>query len=75
MHTPVTQFQVNGKVVTSDGSFSPSLEKMEQVFEFLTNASIAADIDLEQDIDFILDIGASLFYDEVIILLLLYHRI
>eukprot|EP00112_Aurelia_sp_Birch-Aquarium-sp1_P001548 Seg1167.4 transcript_id=Seg1167.4/GoldUCD/mRNA.D3Y31 product=Enolase protein_id=Seg1167.4/GoldUCD/D3Y31 len=37
---------------------------MEQVFEFLTNACIAADIDLEQDIDFILDIGASLFYDE-----------
>ena len=61
---------MNGKVVTSDGSYSPSLEKMEQVFEYLTNACIAADIDLEQDIDLILDIGASNFYDEVLILLL-----
>lgn len=58
-------FQVNGKLITSDGSYLPNLERPEQIFEFLEHACNSAGIDFEQDIDLVLDIGASYFYEEV----------
>ncbi len=51
--------------MNNDGSFSPSLERPEQVFEFLQNTFAALNMEMEDNVDIILDIGASYFYDEV----------
>ncbi len=56
---------MNGRIVADDGSYSPSLERPEQVFEFLQNAFTAVHTDMESNVDIILDIGATYFYDEV----------
>ena len=51
--------------MNADGSFSPSLERADQVFEYVTNAAIAVGCNVADDFHIVLDVGASHFYDEV----------
>eukprot|EP00794_Sanderia_malayensis_P000123 gene123-734_t len=55
---------VNGRLVNRDGSYSPCLEKPEQMFEYLQTAFTAANVDMDSSVDLILDIGATYFYEE-----------
>jgi len=60
----ILQQKVNSKSTSNDGSYVPQLERLEQIFELLQHACNAAGVDFEQDIDIVLDVGASYFYDE-----------
>ena len=63
--TFLTVFKANGKLTSTDGSYLPNLERAEQVLEFLQQACNLANVEFEEELSVILDIGASYLYDEV----------
>ena len=58
--------KLNGRLMDSECCYMPSFDKLEQVFEFLQAALTLAEVSFETDVDLMLNVGASDFFDEVI---------